>query len=65
MGKVEIIESKSLHEYLDQLEEMGEDRKDYAGLYGYSLEQTEHRVPVYDYPEPDFQLSEKMTNLEL
>jgi lysine 2,3-aminomutase len=65
MGKVVIIESKSIHEYLNQLEEMGEDRKDYDGLYGYSLGQTEHRVPVYDYPEPDFQLSEVMTNLEL
>jgi len=65
MGKVVIIESKSIHEYLNQMEEMGEDRSDYDGLYGYSLGQTEHRVPVYDYPEPDFQLSEEMTNLEL
>jgi len=65
MGKVVIIESKSIHEYLNQLEEMGEDRKDYDGLYGYSLGQTEHRVPVYDYPEPDFQESEEMTNLEI
>jgi lysine 2,3-aminomutase len=65
MGKVVIIESKSIHEYLDQLEEMGEERKDYEGLYGYSLGQTEHRVPVYDYPEPDFQITEEMSNLEL
>ena len=65
MGKVVIIESKSIHEYLNQLEEMGEDRKDYDGLYGYSLGQTEHRVPVYDYPESDFQLSEEMSNLEI
>jgi lysine 2,3-aminomutase len=65
MGKVVIIESKSIHEYLNQLEEMGEDRKEYDGLYGYSLGQTEHRVPVYDYPESEFQLSEEMTNLEL
>ena len=65
MGKVVIIESKSIHEYLDQLEEMGEDRKDYNGLYGYSLGQTEHRVPIYDYPEPDFQITEEMSNLEL
>jgi lysine 2,3-aminomutase len=65
MGKVVIIESKSIHEYLNQLEEMGEDRMDYDGLYGYSLGQTEHRVPVYDYPEPEFQMSEEMTNLEI
>ena len=44
---------------------MGEDRKDYNGLYGYSLGQTEHRVPVYDYPATEFQPTEEMTNLEL
>ncbi len=65
MGKVVIIESKSIHEYLNQLEEMGEDRKDYEGLYGYSLGQTEHRVPIYDYPEPDYQITGEISNLKL
>jgi len=65
MGKVVIIESKSIHEYLNQLEEMGEDRLDYEGLYGYSLGQTEHRIPIYDYPEPEHQITEEMSNLEL
>jgi hypothetical protein len=32
MGKVVIIESKSIHEYLNQLEEMGEEREDYEGF---------------------------------
>ncbi len=61
--KVIIIESKSIHEYLKQLEEIGEEQEDYKGLYGYSLGQTEHRIPVYDYPEYDFQPTEIMTNL--
>ena len=65
MGKVIIIESKSIHEYLNQLEELGENRDDYEGLYGYSLGHTEHRVPVYDYPEYDFQTTDVMTNLEI
>lgn len=65
MGKVVIIESKSIHEYLNQLEEMGEDRKDYEGLYGYSLGQTEHRIPVYDYPEPEQGITEEMSNLKI
>ncbi len=65
LGKVIIIESKSIHEYLTQLEEMGEDREDYNGLYGYSLGQTEHRVSVYDYPEYEFQVTNAMTNLEV
>ena len=65
MGKVIIIESKSIHEYLMQLEELGEDRDDYEGLYGYSLGQTEHRVPIYDYPEYEFETTKAMTNLEV
>ncbi|MCK4879228.1 MAG: KamA family protein [Bacteroidales bacterium] len=65
MGKVIIIESKSIHEYLRQMEELGEEREDYNGLYGYSLGQTEHRIPVYDYPEYAFQTTEAMTNLEI
>ncbi|MCK5137497.1 MAG: KamA family protein [Bacteroidales bacterium] len=65
MGKVIIIESKSIHEYLKQLEELGEDRGDYEGLYGYSIGQTEHRIPVYDYPEYVYQPTGAMTNLEV
>ncbi len=65
MGKVVIIESKSIHEYLNQLEELGEVRSDYDGLYGYSLGQTEHRVPMYDYPEYAFETTGEMTNLEV
>lgn len=65
MGKVIIIESKSIHEYLKQLEELGEDPEDYEGLYGYSLGHTEHRIPVFDYPEYAFQTTREMTNLEV
>jgi lysine 2,3-aminomutase len=65
MGKVVIIESKSIHEYLDQLEEMGEDRDDYAGLYGYSIGRTEPRVPIYEYPEYSFECTKEMNNLEV
>lgn len=65
MGKVIIIESKSIHEYLRQLEDLGEDREDYGGLYGYSLGQTEQRNPVYEYPEYAGQITEEMTNLQI
>ncbi len=65
MGKVVIIESKSIHEYLQQMEEMGEHRDDYDGLFGYSLGQTERRIPVYDYPEYEFDPTTEMTNLEV
>ncbi len=65
LGKVRIIESKSIHEYLNQLVELGEDRKDYDGLYGYSLGQTEDRLPIYEYPEFDYQPTPEYTNLEI
>ncbi len=65
MGKVVIIESKSIGEYLDQLESLGEDPSEYEELYGYSIGETEPRMPLYEYPDYDFQVTEDMTNLEL
>lgn len=65
MGKVIIIESKSIHEYLHQLEEMGEDIEDYNGLYGYSLGQTEHRIPIYEYPDYNYKATGAISNLEI
>ncbi|MEA3495970.1 MAG: KamA family protein [Bacteroidota bacterium] len=65
MGKIIIIESKSINEYLNQLEEMGEDISDYENIYGYSIGETEARMPVYEYPEYDYKLTEEMTNLEI
>ncbi|WP_430973975.1 KamA family radical SAM protein [Sunxiuqinia rutila] len=65
MGKVIIIESKSIKEYLDQLEGMGEMVSEYEGLYGYSIGETEMRMPIYEYPAYDFRPTEEMTNLEL
>jgi len=65
MGKVIIIESKSIHEYLHQLEQMGEEIEDYNGLYGYSLGQTEHRIPIYEYPEYNFKTTGAISNLEI
>jgi len=65
MGKVIIIESKSIHECLNQMEELGEVREEYDGLYGYSLGQTEHRVPVYEYPEYEYQPTDTINNLEV
>ena len=65
MGKVVIIESKSISEYLNQLLEMGEDIEEYENLYGYSLGETEARLPVYDYPEYDYKVTDELTNLEI
>ena len=63
MGKIVIIEYKSISEYLDQLEEMGENRDDYKGIYGYSIGETEPRQKVYEYPEYAFGATKQITNL--
>jgi lysine 2,3-aminomutase len=65
MGKVVIVESKSISEYLKQLEDIGEDISEYAGLYGYSLGETEPRMSVYEYPEYDFKVTDKYTNIKI
>ncbi|MCP4216911.1 MAG: KamA family protein [bacterium] len=65
MGKVIIVESKSISEYLKQLEDMGEDIAEYKSLYGYSMGETEPRMPIYEYPEYDFEVTDKLTNLDI
>jgi lysine 2,3-aminomutase len=65
MGKMIIIESKSIHEYIRQLEELGEDPKEYDGLFGYSIGQTEPRVPIYEYPEYSFKITKELSSIEI
>jgi lysine 2,3-aminomutase len=65
MGRVVIIESKSISEYLAQLKDMGEDIAEYEGLYGYSLGETEPRLSVFDYPKYDFKITDKLTNFRM
>ncbi|MCP5048488.1 MAG: KamA family protein [bacterium] len=65
MGKIIIVESKSIGEYLRQLEEMGEDVSEYEGLWGYSIGETEPRMPIYEYPEYDYTVTGELSNLEI
>jgi len=65
MGKVTIVESKSIMKYIEQMEAMGEDPTEYESIYGYSISQTEAVMPVYQYPEYEFEITEEMTNLEV
>ena len=64
LGKIIIIESKSVSEYLEQLSELGEDPTDYAGLYGYSIGFTDPRLPIYEYPDYEYSVTQEMTNLD-
>jgi lysine 2,3-aminomutase len=65
MGRIVIIESKSISEYLQQLSDFGEKVSEYESLYGYSIGETENRLSIYEYPEYDFATCDEMTNLEL
>ncbi len=62
LGKFKIIESKSVAKYLEQLEWMGENTKDYESIWGYSIGETEPRTSIYEYPEFDYELTKEITN---
>jgi lysine 2,3-aminomutase len=65
MGKVIVIESKSTGEYLRELGEIGEDLGDYESVYGYSMGHTEPRMPIFEYPPYEFQVTDELTNFVL
>ena len=65
MKKIVVIESKSISEYLNQLEEIGENKNEYMGVYGYSIGETEARMPVYEYPDAGISITKELTNLEI
>jgi len=64
MGKVVIIESRSITAYLKRIEEMGEDVMEYKNVWGYSIGETEPRMPVYSYPKQKLEITSEFTNLE-
>jgi lysine 2,3-aminomutase len=65
MGKVVVIESKSIQEYLTQLNEIGENTAEYKSVFGYSIGVTEPRIPIYKYPDYEFKVTEEFTNFEI
>jgi len=65
MNDVIIVESKPIGEYLRQLEKMNEDTEDYDTLWGYSIGETESRFPVFEYPNYNFETTERFSNLKV
>ena len=65
MGQIYIVENKSLAAYLRQLSKMGEDPEDYASIWSYTKGETEPRFSLYEYPDFPFQITDKMSNLEI
>jgi lysine 2,3-aminomutase len=61
--KIFIRENKSIHEYLLQLEEMGENSNEYASIWEYTSGSTERRFGLYQYPEQAFRVTGKYTNI--
>ena len=65
MGKIYIVENKSLAAYLRQLARMGEEPEDYATIWMYTKGETEPRFSLYEYPAFDFETTKEMSNLEI
>jgi len=64
MGKLIIIESKSIAAYLRQMKTYGEDIEEYTGVFGYSIGETEPRMPIYEYPDYSFEITGEFSNLD-
>jgi len=60
-----VVESKSIAAYLRQLEEMGENKDDYLGIYGYSVSLTEVRSEIFEYPSEQSNITSSYTNFEV
>ncbi|MCK5856955.1 MAG: KamA family protein [Bacteroidales bacterium] len=63
--KVVLVESKSIATYLNQLEQMGENRDEYRSIYGYSMALTERRSDIFEYPKSKLYVSKKYSNIKL
>ena len=47
------------------MKESIEDLNEYKSLYGYSIGVTEPRIPIFIYPDYDFDVTKEFTNLEM
>lgn len=65
MGQIFIVENKSVAAYLRQLGKMGEDPDDYATIWAYTEGETEPRFSLYEYPDFEFRMTERMSNLQV
>ncbi len=65
LGRFTIVESKSMSEYLNQLEDMGENPEEYFSTFGYSIGETEPRMPAFEYPQYPYALTPVITHLKI
>lgn len=64
LEKVTIIESKSIADYLKQMEVMGENQSDYSTIWGYSISETEERAPVFEYSKYEYTVTKELRNFQ-
>ena len=62
IGKVYILENKSVASYLRQLDMIGENSDEYSSIWEYTSSETEPRAPIFQYPEYDFTVTDAVTN---
>ena len=65
LGKVYIIENKSITAYLRELEKMGENIENYANIWNYIEGETEPQFEVYKYPSFSFNTTNEISNLKV
>lgn len=65
MGQIYIVENKSVAAYLRELTRLRENPEDYSTIWNYTEGETEKRFALYDYPAFDFDVTTRMSNLEL
>jgi|GEM_PF-2014911 len=46
-----------------EFDDLGENISEYESIWGYSMGETEPRMPLYEYPEYEFKVTDKYTNL--
>ena len=62
MGRVYILENKSITNYLRQLDYIGEDVEEYASIWKYTSGNTEKRDEIFEYPDFPFDITDEITN---
>ncbi|HEY9114946.1 MAG TPA: KamA family protein [Bacteroidales bacterium] len=62
IGNIIIIESKSINDFLIQMDKVGEDIENYKTIWGYSASETEERMPIFNYPEYDYKITNSLSN---
>ncbi len=65
IGKIYITENKSIRAYLKQLEQLGENPTEYAGIWNYTQGHTESRFKGFEYPKFNFKITKEFSNLKI